>query len=163
MTNPQLPNPNFTLAAPLQQVDRTYVRFGRTRLSYFGGCDYFRLSTQPALRRALLTGLKKFGLTVAASRSTTGNHEIYERLESRLAQFFDAPAAVLLSSGYLGNLALAQALAGTFSPALIVPPPPSQAWPFPLFPSLPGNQIPPTAPPPPRPAPPPASAPPPSR
>jgi|ERR1043166_3843875 7-keto-8-aminopelargonate synthetase-like enzyme len=119
MTNPQLPNPNFTLAAPLQQVDRTYVRFGRTRLSYFGGCDYFRLSTQPALRRALLTGLKKFGLTVAASRSTTGNHEIYERLESRLAQFFDAPAAVLLSSGYLGNLALAQALAGTFSHALI--------------------------------------------
>ena len=75
MTNPQLRNPNPTLAAPIQQIDRTYVRFGRTRLSYFGGCDYFRLSTHPALRRALLTGLKKFGLTVSASRSTTGDRE----------------------------------------------------------------------------------------
>jgi len=50
---------------------------------------------------------------------TTGNHPLYEELEKRLAKFFNAPAAVLVSSGYMTNLALAQALAGEFSHALI--------------------------------------------
>lgn len=108
-----------TLASPLQQVDRTFVRCGREKLSYFAGCDYFRLSSHPLLLKALCDGLKRYGLTVAASRATTGNHELYEVLEKRLAAFFDAPAAVLVSTGYSGNLAVAQALAGSFSHALI--------------------------------------------
>ena len=107
------------LSPPLQQVRRTRVRFGKTTLAYFGGCDYFRLSSHPAILRAMKSGLRKYGLTVAASRSTTGNHELYERLEASLAQFFRAPRAVLLSSGYLGNIAVAQVLAGNCSYALL--------------------------------------------
>src|SRR5882724_10113 len=107
------------LSPPLQQVGRTFVRFGKKKLSYFGGCDYFRLSSDPRVLKAFRDGLKTFGMTVAASRSTTGNHELYELLELRLAKFFDAPAALLLSSGYLTNLAVAQALAGTVSHALL--------------------------------------------
>jgi glycine C-acetyltransferase/8-amino-7-oxononanoate synthase len=107
------------ISPPLQQVDRTYVRYGKAKLSYFGGCDYFRLSSHPSVLRAIEEGLRAQGLTVAASRVTTGNHRLYELLEARLAKFFDAPSAVLLSSGYLSNLAVAQALAGTFSHALM--------------------------------------------
>ena len=107
------------LPRPLQQVNRTCVRLGRTNLSYFGGCDYFRLSSHPLILKALQDGSKKYGLTVAASRSTTGNHQLYELLEARLAKFFGAAAAVLCSNGYLSNLAVAQALAGMHSHALI--------------------------------------------
>src|SRR5947209_8989923 len=107
------------LAPLLQQIDGTYVRYGRRQLSYFGGCDYFRLSSPPAVVAAVRTGLKKYGLTVAASRKTTGNHSLYETLEKRLAEFFGVPDAVLLSNGYATNLVLAQALAGKFSHALI--------------------------------------------
>ena len=64
-------------------------------------------------------GLNEFGLTVSASRSTTGNHELYGRLEARLAKFFAAQNAVLFSSGYLSNLSVAQALAGSCSHALL--------------------------------------------
>src|SRR5437868_1424289 len=103
----QMDNTPHELSQPLQQVERTYVRFGNRKLSYFGGCDYFRLSSHPSIIQALEDGLKRYGLTVAASRSTTGNHALYERLESRLAKFFQAPRAVLLSSGYLANLAAA--------------------------------------------------------
>jgi 7-keto-8-aminopelargonate synthetase-like enzyme len=103
----------------LQQVDRTYVLLRGRKLSYFGGCDYFRLASHPAVHKALHDGLNQFGLNVAASRLTTGNHELYEKLERQLADFFAAQSAVLLSSGYVANLAAAQALAGDFSHVLI--------------------------------------------
>jgi 7-keto-8-aminopelargonate synthetase-like enzyme len=107
------------LSPSLQQVDRTYVYFGRRKLSYLGGCDYFRLASHPEVLQALHDGLEKYGLNVAASRSTSGNHRLYGILESQLAKFFAAESAVLFSSGYVTNLAAAQALAGEVSHVLI--------------------------------------------
>jgi 8-amino-7-oxononanoate synthase len=104
---------------PLQQIDRTYVRWRQRKLSYFSGCDYFRLSSHPKVTRALVDGLKLYGLSVAASRLTTGNHALYQQLEGRLARFFKAEAALLVPTGYVANLAVAQALAGNFSHVLI--------------------------------------------
>lgn len=109
MTEPEL----------LQQIDRTCVRFRGCKLSYFSGCDYFRLSSHPQVVSALQAGLKKYGLNVGASRLTTGNHLLYAELEERLARFFGAEAAVLVSSGYISDLVIAQALAGNFSHVLI--------------------------------------------
>lgn len=107
------------LGPHLQFVGRTRVRWGGRTLVYFGGCDYFRLSSHPEVRRALRAGLKAHGLNVAASRLTTGNHPLYEQLELRLATFFGMEAAVVVSSGYVTNLVLAQALAGGFTHVLI--------------------------------------------
>jgi 8-amino-7-oxononanoate synthase len=109
----------MTEPAPLQQIDRTYVRYGKRRLSYFSGCDYFRLASHPAVLQALQEGAKKFGLNVAASRMTTGNHALYAELEARLADYFQAPAALLVSNGYVTNLIVAQTLKGNFSHAII--------------------------------------------
>ena len=102
------------LSEPLQQVDRTFVLHCGRRLSYFGGCDYFRLSSHPVVLAALREGVEKFGLNVAASRRTTGNHALYEELEYEIAEFFGVEAAVLLPSGYTANLAAAQLLACNF-------------------------------------------------
>ena len=107
------------LTEPLQQIDRTYVLHRGRKLSYFAGCDYFRLSSHPEVLRALREGLDRFGLNVAASRKTTGNHALYGQLEQKLAAFFGVEAAVLISNGYMSNLAVAQALAGEFTHALI--------------------------------------------
>ena len=35
----------MTEPEPLQQLDRTYVRFHGRKLFYFSGCDYFRLAS----------------------------------------------------------------------------------------------------------------------
>ena len=107
------------MAEPLQQIDRTHVLHRGRRLSYFAGCDYFRLSSHPEILRARREGLDRFGLNVAASRKTTGNHALYGQLEEKLAEFFGVEAAVLISNGYMTNLAVAQALAGEFTHALI--------------------------------------------
>jgi 7-keto-8-aminopelargonate synthetase-like enzyme len=103
----------------LQQIDRTYVRARERTLSYFAGCDYYRLATHPRVARALTEGLRKYGLNVAASRMTTGNHVLYKQLEKQLISFFGADDAILVSSGYVTNLVAAQALSGNFSHALI--------------------------------------------
>jgi glycine C-acetyltransferase/8-amino-7-oxononanoate synthase len=104
---------------PLQQVNRTYVRVRGQTLSYFGGCDYFRLASHPRILQAVTHGLQKYGLNVAASRVTTGNHELYPVLERELARFFRAESALLTTTGYLTNLIVAQSLARQFSHALV--------------------------------------------
>ncbi len=104
---------------PLQQVNRTYVRFRGQKFSYFSGCDYFRLASHPKVLKALSLGLKRYGLNVAASRLTTGNHILYRTLEERLARFFEAQTAVLVANGYLTNLVVTQALAREISHGLI--------------------------------------------
>jgi 7-keto-8-aminopelargonate synthetase-like enzyme/uridine kinase len=105
--------------APLQQFARTQVRSNGRNLIYFAGCDYFRLSSHPQVIRALHEGARKYGLNVAASRLTTGNHLAYQELEQALAAFFKAPAALVTPDGYASNCVVAQALQGEFSLALI--------------------------------------------
>jgi 7-keto-8-aminopelargonate synthetase-like enzyme len=107
------------LAEPLQQIDRTMVRYRGRKLIYFGGCDYFRLASHPEVLRALHDGAEKFGLNAAASRATTGNHVLFGKLESELARFFGVERAALLSNGYATNLAFAQTFASEFTHALM--------------------------------------------
>jgi len=109
----------MTEAEPMQQLDRTYVRFRGRKLSYFSGCDYFRLASHPAVLRAVKQGVERYGLNVASSRVTTGNHRLYRELERKLARFFGAEDALLVSSGYMTSIAVAQALAGRFTHALM--------------------------------------------
>ena len=109
----------MTVSPTLQQMDRTYVRFQNRKLSYFAGCDYFRMASHPQVLKAVQTGLKEYGLNVSASRKTTGNHQLYELLELRLAKFFGVESATLAANGYAPNLMVAQALAGQFSHALM--------------------------------------------
>lgn len=106
-------------AEPLQQVERTYIRWRGRKLSYFGGCDYFRLASHPLVHQAIREGLEHYGLNVAASRLTTGNHQLYQEIEERLTRFFGANSALLVSTGYVGDLVVAQSLAGQFSHALL--------------------------------------------
>ncbi len=104
---------------PLQQVNRTFVRSEGKKLLYFSGCDYFRLASHPRVVAAVGKGAKRFGVNVAASRLTTGNHRLYAELEQELARFLGAETAVLVSTGYMTNLVVCQALQGRFTQALI--------------------------------------------
>jgi 7-keto-8-aminopelargonate synthetase-like enzyme len=77
------------------------------------------MASDPRVLSALASGLKKYGLNVAASRLTTGNHVLYQKLETALREFFGAEAALVVGTGYLTNLIVCQALSGRFSHALI--------------------------------------------
>ena len=106
-------------AEALQQFGKTQVIYRGRKLAYFAGCDYFRLARHPAVNQAAAQACRTVGLSVSASRRTTGNHVLYQTLERELAKFFRAPSALLLPTGYMGDLAVGQALAGQFTHALI--------------------------------------------
>ena len=103
----------------LQFVGLNQVRLRRRILTYFSGCDYFRLARDPRVAQAARAALRRHGLNVAASRRTTGNHRIYALLEAALTDFFEAEAALLLPDGYFAPLAVAQALAGEYTHVLV--------------------------------------------
>ena len=113
-------NPAIIILPPaLQSAGRTHVLQHGRKLCYFGGCDYFRLASHPKVLQALRDGLRDFGLNVSASRMTTGNHPVYERLERSLADFFGSQTATLAPNGWTPNAMVAQALAGRFSHVLL--------------------------------------------
>jgi len=103
----------------LRAVSPTEVEWRGQRLVFFGGCDYFRLSHHPRVRRAVADALRKDGLGVAASRLTTGNHPLYAQVERALAKHFRADTALVVANGYATNLVVAQALRGEFSHVLL--------------------------------------------
>ena len=105
----------MTEPEPMQLVGENEIRWRKRTLVHFSGCDYFRLGRNPKVARAAREALAKSGLNVSASRRTTGNNEIYARLETELAAFFGAEAAVAFPDGYLAPSAAAQALAGEFA------------------------------------------------
>jgi 7-keto-8-aminopelargonate synthetase-like enzyme len=74
------------------------------------GCDYLGLSEDPVIRKAWLEASASGPLQTGASRATTGDHSLYRRAETAIADFFNAPTAVLTATGYLASLAVAQGL-----------------------------------------------------
>jgi 7-keto-8-aminopelargonate synthetase-like enzyme len=102
------------LAPPLEHVDASHVRVEERDLIYFGGCDYLRLSRDQRVRDALIQSLQREGLNVAASRKTTGNHPLYLAVENDLASFFDVESALLVPTGYMTNLIVAQGTIFTY-------------------------------------------------
>ncbi|UOQ76658.1 8-amino-7-oxononanoate synthase [Hymenobacter sp. 5516J-16] len=68
----------------------------------FSSNDYLGLSRHPAVQQALLAAVDAAGST--GSRLLTGNSAAAEALETQLAQFHGAEAALLFNSGYAANL-----------------------------------------------------------
>ena len=85
-----------------------FLADGQQRVN-FSGNDYLGLSRHPSV----LTAGSETAATVAgagASALVTGYRPEHQDLEQALARFFQRDAAVVFSSGYLANLALASAL-----------------------------------------------------
>src|SRR5260221_3777417 len=102
------------LAPELQFVERTKVLFERKKYTLFGGNDYHRLSSHPEVLRAVGETAASAGLSGSGSRTTTGNHPLFGRLEKEAAEFLGTESAVVFSSGYLAASVLLQAVAGEF-------------------------------------------------
>jgi len=84
------------------------------RYLYFGGTGYFGLHSHPAVVRAGVKALQKYGTHSATSRSGFGNNPVLLNLEQKLRSFFREEEAITFASGYLGILVLAQALVSQY-------------------------------------------------
>ncbi len=92
--------------------DGIYAERGGRRLLSFSCNDYLNLSGHPAIIKAAVEATERYGVGAGASRLVTGNHPLYDALESRLAKLKGTDAACVFGSGYLANTGIIPALVG---------------------------------------------------
>jgi 8-amino-7-oxononanoate synthase len=72
--------------------------------------DYLGLAEHPHLTEAMRAAVAVLPAGSGGSRLLRGHHEIFERLEERLASFAGSESALLFGSGYAANIGLLQAV-----------------------------------------------------
>jgi 8-amino-7-oxononanoate synthase len=78
----------------------------------FCGNDYLGLAQQFAVVNALQDTVAREGAGGIASHLVCGHHAAHDALEREIADWLQAPRALLFGSGFLANLAVLQALLG---------------------------------------------------
>ncbi|MGO9286055.1 8-amino-7-oxononanoate synthase [Mycobacterium sp.] len=74
--------------------------------------DYLGLSQHPDVIEGGVDALRTWGAGATGSRLVTGNTQLHEELECRLAEFVGATAGLVFSSGYTANLGAVVGLSG---------------------------------------------------
>ncbi len=92
--------------------DSAATRGGRAMVS-FSCNDYLGLSQHPRVIAAAQAAVAAHGAGAGGSRLVTGNHAVLGELEARLAAHKGKEAAMVFGSGYLANLGITPALAGS--------------------------------------------------
>jgi 8-amino-7-oxononanoate synthase len=101
------------------RVDGVWVRRNGRRLLSFCCNDYLNLSHHPAVKKAAVEAVTRYGTGSGASRLVTGNHPLFAALEERLARLKGTEAACVFGSGYLANTGIIPALVGAEDVVLI--------------------------------------------
>ncbi|HPD61675.1 MAG TPA: aminotransferase class I/II-fold pyridoxal phosphate-dependent enzyme, partial [Thermodesulfobacteriota bacterium] len=78
----------------------------------FSSNNYLGLANHPELKRAAQEAIERYGVGTGASRLIAGNLELYEHLETKLAQFKGTESAIVFPTGYQTNVGTISALMG---------------------------------------------------
>jgi 8-amino-7-oxononanoate synthase len=89
-----------------------WVERDGSRLLSFSCNDYLNFSQHPQVIAAAIDAIKRYGVGAGASRLVTGNHPLYDELETRLARLKGTEAACVFGSGYLANTGIIPAVVG---------------------------------------------------
>ncbi len=81
--------------------------------------DYLGLRFHPKVIEAAIDAVKKYGASTTSSRILSGNLDLHEELQSRLASFLETEDVLVLSSGYTTNLGVMTAMLGADDIALV--------------------------------------------
>jgi 8-amino-7-oxononanoate synthase len=72
--------------------------------------DYLGLANHPDVKAAFIKGIETYGAGSGAAHLINGHSRAHHALEEELADFSGYPRALLFSTGYMANLAIAQSL-----------------------------------------------------
>ncbi|MEB3310994.1 MAG: 8-amino-7-oxononanoate synthase [Snowella sp.] len=78
----------------------------------FASNDYLGLASHPRLKQAAIQAIEQWGTGSTGSRLLSGHRPLHQELETAIAEFKQAEAALVFSSGYLANLGTITALVG---------------------------------------------------
>lgn len=74
--------------------------------------NYLGLAEHPLLKEAAIRAVERYGAGSGAARLVSGNMELHETLEARLAAFKGTGAALLFNTGYAANTGIISAIVG---------------------------------------------------
>lgn len=100
----------FRVRRPIESIQGATVQIDGQCFINFGSNDYLGLSDHPALKECMIRAIEEYGLGPASSPLITGYRKVHAELEQKLAAFLNREAALVFSSGYQANLAVASAL-----------------------------------------------------
>jgi len=86
------------------------ISIGGKKFLNFSSNDYLGFANNEELKQYMVEAINEYGIGAASSQLIAGHIEPHERLEKKLASFFNKKAALVFSSGYHANLAIASAL-----------------------------------------------------
>ena len=101
---------NFRELRPCSHPDaRTIIVDGRSYIN-FSSNDYLGLYHHPAIIEATQKAAEKYGSGSGASRLVTGNLELFDAIENKIAAFKNKEAGLVMVSGFQANASILPAL-----------------------------------------------------
>jgi 8-amino-7-oxononanoate synthase len=97
---------------PLDELEGTWVTTNNKRMLMFASYSYLNLLGHPKIESAAQEALASYGTGTHGVRILAGTLPLHQELESKIASFKGAEAAIVFSSGYMTNLATVSALVG---------------------------------------------------
>jgi glycine C-acetyltransferase len=94
----------------LQSAQGGLVRVNGKQVIMLASNNYLGMSNHPAVRRAAIDGMKKYGYGLASVRFLTGTQTIHVALEKKIAKFLKCEDTILFSSSFAANVAFFSAL-----------------------------------------------------
>ncbi len=88
------------------------VRVGDKEMLMFASYSYLGLIGHPRINKAAKEAIDKYGTGTHGVRTLAGTLPVHQDLEETIAEFKNAEAAVVFSSGYVTNLSVIAALVG---------------------------------------------------
>jgi 8-amino-7-oxononanoate synthase len=89
------------------------MRIDGREVLLFAGSNYLDLAGHPELVEASARAARDFGCAAGGSRLISGNLRIHEELEESLAKFLGCEATLAFHTGYMANVGVIPALAGS--------------------------------------------------
>ena len=96
----------------LDGEQRARASFDRRAVVNLSSNNYLGLTTHPKLRDAALEATRTLGVGSGSVRTIAGTMDVHMRLERRLAEFKQTPAAVVFQSGFTANAGAVSSILG---------------------------------------------------
>jgi glycine C-acetyltransferase len=93
----------YKYEVPLQSAQDGVVRVNGKKAIMLASNNYAGLSNHPAVRKAAIKGIKKYGYGVASVRFICGTQDIHLKLEKKISKFLHTEDTILFSSCWAAN------------------------------------------------------------
>ena len=97
----------------IESAQGANVEINGDKFLNFNSNDYLGFANRDELKNHMIEAVNQYGVGASSSQLLAGYLTPHKLLEQRLSRFLNREAALVFSSGYLANLAIASALIDT--------------------------------------------------